>query len=60
MKALHLLALLLFLLAGGLYLASSITGAGICGGIALILEASAWVVALGSGKHSPPSDETAG
>lgn len=48
MKILHAFAILLFLTALCLYVASSSTGAWLLGGIGIALEIAAWVIALKS------------
>lgn len=54
MKILHVLAILLFLAALCLYVASSSTGAWLLGGIGIVLEIVAWVIALTSRKPTTP------
>jgi len=53
-KILHVLAILLFLAALCFYVASSSTGAWLLGGIGIVLEIVAWVIALTSRKPTTP------
>jgi len=54
MRILHVLAILLFLAALCFYVASSGTGAWLLGGIGIVLEIVAWVIALTSRKPTTP------
>lgn len=59
MKILHAFAILLFLAALRLYVASSSTGAWLLGGIGMALEIAAWVIALRSkGQTTPVSSSS--
>ncbi|WP_313399287.1 hypothetical protein [Stenotrophomonas sp.] len=54
MRILHVLAILLFLAALCFYVASSSTGAWLLGGIGIVLEIVAWVIALTSRNPTTP------
>ena len=58
MKILHALAILLFIAALCLYVVSSSTGAWLLGGIGIVLEVAAWVIALKSKEPSTPDSST--